>query len=208
MADLPYAAYLQAHAGELADKGDYDTLLFEGLDFSTAANGARFIECAFTGVAFGGIRFRECLFNDVWVQNSRWMGTDLVDSKWLDAEVVANVFAGVELFGSELRRVAFHQCKFDSINGRGSNMEDVQFVDCLLKDVDLSGATLSNVAFTGSRLNGVRLAKAQMDRVDLSGATALELTDGHGDLKGATISWSQLVDIAPMFANALGVAVK
>lgn len=208
MADLPYAAYLQAYRGELAGKADYDTILFDDLQFSTAADRARFIECAFTGVTFGDARFRECLFNDVWVHNSHWMGTDLVDSKWLDAELVANVFAGAEMFGSELRRVTFHQCKLDSVNARGLNLEDVRFIDCLLREVDLSGATLRNVEFTGSRLNGVRLAKAQMDQVDLSGATALQLTDGYDHLKGATISSVQLVELAPMFAHALGVAVN
>jgi len=49
--------------------------------------------------------------------------------------------------------------------------------------------------------------QALLTKVDLWGATRLEITIGYEALRGATISTAQLLDLAPMLAQALGVKV-
>lgn len=209
LADLPYASYLEPFRGQLASKGDYDTVHFDGCEFEDAqASGARFTESAFTSVAFAAGSCRGARLNDCWLHAVRWLGTDLVDADWLDVEVATSVLAGLEMHGAQLRRVTFYNCKFDSVNARTTNLRDVRFVDCLLRDVDFSGATLTNIAFPGSSMHGVRFKRAHMAKLDLRGATRMGIADGHDALNGAVISTPQLLDLAPMLAHVLGIAVQ
>ncbi|MFD8559675.1 pentapeptide repeat-containing protein [Streptosporangium canum] len=208
-ADLPYANHLEAFSGRLTSQGDYDTVVFEGEEFEEAeASNARFIECVFSSMTFTGGHYPRARFSDVWVHTVRWVGSELTETTWLDAEVIDSALAGVAMFGSQMRRVTFYNCKFDGVNARTVTLQDVAFVDCMLQEVDLAGATLTNVTFPGSVLERVRFDKAQMSKVDLRGAAALGITDGYDALKGATISSAQLLELAPMFAQILGVTVK
>lgn len=138
----------------------------------------------------------------------RWVGTDLADTDWLDGELIGCVLAGLEMFTARLHRVTFHRCKFESVNARAAKLRGVSFADCLLRDVDFSGAALTEVTFPGSALEGVRFGKARMAKVDLRDATRLEISDGHDALRGATITGGQLMELAPMFADALGITVR
>jgi uncharacterized protein YjbI with pentapeptide repeats len=207
--DLPYASHLVPFTGALVREGDYDTAHFDGGEFEGAeADGARFLECALSSVTFTGGSYRRARFNDVWLHTVRWVGADLAETSWLDSEIIASALAGVEIFGAELLRVTFHNCKFDSFNARAARLRNVSFVDCLLRDADFGGATLTDVTFPGSALDNVRFAGARMSGVDLRGATALGITEGFDAMKGATITSAQLLDLAPLFAGALGIAVK
>ncbi|WP_069815641.1 pentapeptide repeat-containing protein [Streptomyces sp. TP-A0874] len=209
LADLPYAEHLSPFRGRLEREQGHDSRHFDGGRFEDAdCGGSTFLECAFSSVTFTGGRFRRARFNDVWLHAVRWVGTDLVETDWLDAEVDSAALAGVQVFGARLRRVTFHNCKFDSVNVRGAHLRDVAFVDCLLRDVDLSGAVLTGVDFPGSTLERVRFGDARMAGVDLRDAAGLDIEAGHEALRGATISSAQLLDLAPVLAQALGIAVR
>ena len=207
LADLPYAAMLTPHSGGLAADGKYDTVQFSELTFDeqSAAN-ATFLECAFTQVSFQGGQLRRSRFSDVWLRDVRLTGTDLAETSWLDATIIGGVVAGVSAFGAQLRRVAFHGCKLDSVNFRGALLTEVSFHECLLRHVDFSGAKLTRTVFTESRLNESDFTGVTLDQVDLRGAE-LGLTIGPGSLRGAIITTAQLMDIAPLIAENLGIAV-
>ncbi|MGA4842894.1 pentapeptide repeat-containing protein [Streptomyces sp. G45] len=208
LADLPYAHRLEAFAGELEREGDHESVHFDGGDFVDLDGGdSVFIECAFSSVAFEGGRYRRSRFNDVWAHQTRWVGADLAETQWTDAEAGAGLLAGVELHGARLRRVVFHHCKFDSVNLRATELRDVAFVDCLLRDVDFGGAHLAGVDFPGTTLERVRFDNVTVDRADLSRAAALGISSGFDALRGATISGLQLVELAPALALTLGIEV-
>jgi uncharacterized protein YjbI with pentapeptide repeats len=208
LADLPYARHLEPLRGELETEGTYDTVHADDREFlEPRAGGARFVECAFTSVAFEGGRMRRARFNDVWCHTVRWVGTDLAESSWMDASVLSGMLAGVQSFGATLRRVTFSHCKLDSVNWRSAALREVRFEDCLLREVDFGEAALTDVSFPGSVLDGVRLRGARLRGVDLRGAAALGIADGVEALRGATIDQGQLLDLAPAFAQALGVTV-
>ncbi|WP_225846335.1 pentapeptide repeat-containing protein [Streptomyces sp. HPF1205] len=235
LSDLPYADLLRPYRGPLEIEGDYDTVHFDHRAFEPGgadepgepgeqgeqggpggrggrgrprATGSRFLESALTDCVLTDADLRNCRFNDVWVSATRFTGVSLADTDWLDSALLACSLAGVEAFGSVLRRVTFRRCKLDSVNLRSAGLHDVVFEDCVLREVDLAEATLDSVSFPGTRLERVRLGRATVKKADLRGATAIDLADGYEALRGALITSTQLLDLAPALAQTLGITVK
>jgi uncharacterized protein YjbI with pentapeptide repeats len=207
LADLPYADALTPHAGGLEPGYDYDTVHFDKDAFEASdASGARFLECAFTGVSFTDGRMRRCRFIDAWLKDPRFTLCDLAESSWSDTTIAGGVVAGVQAFDARLDRVVFAGCKLDSVNFREARLNGVTFADCLLRNVDFAGAKLKQTAFTGCRLTGTDFSRTSLDRVDLRGSE-LGLIVGADPLRGAIISSGQLASIAPVLAEALGIVV-
>ncbi|MCX4748844.1 pentapeptide repeat-containing protein [Kitasatospora sp. NBC_01287] len=209
LADQPYAHLLRPHPGPLRRDERYDTAHFERLDLEQVqAGGALFLECAFTDVTFSEAKLRQARFNETWWERCRLVASELVESEWQDTTVQGGLFAGVSAYGAQLRRMTVRQCKLESVNLRGAVLRDVVFEDCQLRDVDFGGAKLTGVSFPGSSLDEVRFGGATLARTDLRGASRLGLPDGHEGLRGAVISATQLIELAPQFAQALGVQVR
>ena len=208
LADLPFAAVLESHNGGLASSGDYDGVHFDQVSLAEPdAPSSRFIECAFTGVSFQGGKLQRARFSDVLLRDVRLVATGLGETQWTDVAVADSIAAGAELFGAKLRRVTFRRCKLDSVNFRGAAFTEVDFADCELSDVDFADATLTRVTFAGSRLARAEFSKVTMNGTDLRGAE-LGLIIDSGSLRGATISTAQLVSIAPVLAQTLGITVS
>jgi uncharacterized protein YjbI with pentapeptide repeats len=205
--DLPYAAALRPHRGGLAADGEYDAAHFDQIALEEAdARNAVFLECAFSRVTVQGGSLRQARFSDVWLRDARLMSADLVRSSWLDATFIDAVVAGVEAFGSTLRRVTFCGCKLDSVNFRDAKLTDVRFENCLLRAVDFGGATLARTVFAESQLKKVDFSKTSMDQVDLRGSE-LDIVAGPDSLRGAVIDSGQLAGIARALAEGLGIVV-
>jgi uncharacterized protein YjbI with pentapeptide repeats len=206
--DLPWAATLRPFSGELSPHGEYDGDHFSKLAFDqpSAAN-SRFLECALTGVTLRGGELRRSRLSDVWIEDSQLITTGLAETNWLDVTVSGALIAGSEAFGSGLRRVTFRNCKLDSVNFRDAGLTDVVFDGCQLLSPDFGGATLTRVSFGGSRLVQADLTRATLDQADLRGAE-LGLIIGPGSLQGAIISTGQLVTLAPVLAETIGIVVE
>jgi uncharacterized protein YjbI with pentapeptide repeats len=208
LADLPFAAALDRHDGDLSADGDYDTLLFERTEYEAPhAPNARFLDCALRQVSVTEGLLPRVNLRSVWMRDVRLTGTNLADSGWHDVTVIASSLAGLEVFGSELRQVVFSGCKLDSVNFRAARLTHVTFDSCVLRDVDFAGAALSQCSFPGSELVRADLSKVTMDRTDLRGAV-LGVTIDTESLRGAIISSGQLALAAPVLAKALGIIVE
>ncbi|MEU5883414.1 pentapeptide repeat-containing protein [Spirillospora sp. NPDC047279] len=209
LAEVPHAEWLTDHDGVWSPDGDHDTVLFQGLDLSgVQAGGSRFMECAFTGVSLEGGGLRAARFLDVWAHELRFVGTDLTETEWQDAALIGSILAGTRAPGARLARVVFQGCKLDSVNFRDATLTDVTFRDCLLRDVDFGAARLTRTCFPGSRLDKTVLAGATLDQVDLRGADHLGITVDPRTIRGAIVSPAQLLDLAPLLADALGITVE
>jgi uncharacterized protein YjbI with pentapeptide repeats len=208
VADLPFAAALTPHAGGLAARGDYDGVHFDQLSFDEPqAASSEFIECAFTGVSFQGGRLPKARLRDVLMRDVRLIATSMGESHWADVVVAESIAAGTEVFGAELRRVTFRGCKLDSVNFRGAALTEVTFARCELRDVDFAGATLTRTAFPGSRLAKTDFTNVTMNKTDLRDAE-LGIIIGPDSLRGATVSTGQLVYLAPVLAETMGITVS
>ncbi|HEV2376955.1 MAG TPA: pentapeptide repeat-containing protein [Streptosporangiaceae bacterium] len=208
LSDLPFADALTVHSGDLEPNGDFDCVHFDQLELGDIDESrARFLECAFTQVSFGETRLRNATFNSVWLRDVRMTATVAAEGFWTDCVLTGCALAGVEAFGIKLRRVTLRGCKLDSVNFRGADLTEVTFDNCILRDVDFSGATLTRSAFPGSRLASTNFTKVTLDAVDLRGAD-LGLIIDPGAMRGAIISPTQLADMAPLLAEALGITVS
>ena len=206
--DLPFAPFLEPWDGKLLADARYDTVHFDAAELEApVATGARFIESALTSTTFDGGSFRLSRWSDVWMKAVRWIGTDLSGTDWMDVEITGSVFAGTTVYDAQLRRVVIRESKADSVNLRGSRLQEVSFVDCQLSHLDFAGATLTDVTFEGCELHGAAFDNAHLKNVDFRHAHELAITSGYDALKGATISTSQLVNLAPALAQVLGISV-
>jgi uncharacterized protein YjbI with pentapeptide repeats len=208
VADLPFAGVLTPHAGGLTSGTAYDCVRFDQLSFDEPqAASSQFIECALTGVTFQGGRLAKAQLRDVLMRDVRLIATGLGESHWTDVTVAESIAAGAEVFGAELRRVTFRGCKLDSVNFRGSTLNEVTFAGCELRDVDFAGATLTRAAFPGSRLARTDFTNVTMDKTDLRGAE-LGVIIGPDSLRGSCVSTGQLVYLAPVLAETMGITVS
>lgn len=206
--DLPYFSYLQAEEAVPESGADYDTALFTGHDWTdTSLGNLRCTESAFVSVNFGPADLRRSRFNDVWLRGCQLNGTDLAETNWLDAEFVTSVLAGTALFDAQLVRARFFGCKLVGTNLRGATLREVSFVNCTMRDVDFGEAKLTDVTFPGSTISGLRFDRAEASKVDFRTASELDLHSGHDSLRGTRITSTQLLDLAPAFAHAMGIKV-
>lgn len=207
--DLPYARFLQPLDEDPEPEGDYDCVRVDDREYKEIdVRAARFNESALSRLTFAGGTFAHTRFTSVWLRQVAMTGTSVSGTSWLDGDVVESVWAGVEAIGSDVRRMTFENCKFDAVNWRSATLHEVTFRDCVLRDNDFGEAALSSVTFPGSRVEGLLLHRARLERVDLRAAVSLSVAGGLESMRGATISRTQLFDLAPTFAAALGVTVK
>jgi uncharacterized protein YjbI with pentapeptide repeats len=208
LADLPYAAVLQPNTSGLRPHGEYDCEHFDKLSLEDpAAASARFLECAFTGVTMRGGQFRRARFIDAWLQDMQLVTTGLAETSWQDVTITGAVLAGTEAYGAQLSRVTLRGCKLDSVNFRDASLTDVTLDGCLLRDVDFGGASLTRTVFTDCRLEKTDLSRVTLDQVDLRGAE-LGIIIGPDSLRGAIVTTGQLVMLAPLLADSLGITIS
>jgi uncharacterized protein YjbI with pentapeptide repeats len=208
LADLPFASALTPAPAGLTAGEQYDGAHFDQAELADQdGSGSHFLECALTRLTLSGCRLTQAQFADVWLQDVRLISAGLARTSWRDVTFTGAVIAGAEAFGSLLRRVRFDRCKLDSVNFRDCDLTDVTFDNCVLRNVDFSSARLTRVCFPGSKLAATTLVKVTLDRVDLRGAE-LGLTVDPPALRGAIVSTSQLLDLAPLLADSIGIIVK
>jgi uncharacterized protein YjbI with pentapeptide repeats len=208
LADLPFAAALTRSPAALAAGEQYDGVHFDQAELTGAdGSGSHFLECALTRLTLSDCQLTQAQFADVWLQDVRLISTGLTRTSWRDVTFTGAVIAGAEAFGSLLRRVRFDRCKLDSVNFRDCDLTEVTFDNCVLRNVDFSSARLTRVAFPDSKLAATTLVKVTLDRVDLRGAE-LGLTVDPTALRGAIMSTAQLLDLAPLLADSIGIIVK
>ena len=200
---------LTPHSGEpLATHGDYDAVSFTDLDLSAQnANNAKLLDCALVGCRADGLQLRRARLVDTLVADLQATTIDLAESVWRDSLVSGGRIGAATASSAKLARVRFRGLKLDFLNLRGATLQDVVFQDCLLGEVDASDAQLTDVDFSGSRLDSFGVRNATLKRVDLSGAT-LKTLSGLDHLRGAIVSAVQVIDLAPLLADHLGIVIS
>jgi len=133
--------------------------------------------------------------------------TKFPESSWRRVSIDAGRCIGMQLANSTLRDIDFKNSKLDMVNFRFSHLENVGFDGCTLNDVDFYDARLKNVEFVNCTINGITFASARMNNVDISKST-VEGIKGINSLRGVTISYDQLMQLAPSFAAEAGIKVK
>jgi uncharacterized protein YjbI with pentapeptide repeats len=113
---------------------------------------------------------------------------------------------GADLPEASIRDVTFDECRLDLVGLRHAKLERVVFRDCRMSECDLYGASLKDVLFERCELREATFSECKVQRVelrscDLAGARGVEA------LRGARLTWNDVVENAAVFASALGLEI-
>jgi hypothetical protein len=113
---------------------------------------------------------------------------------------------GLALSEAVLRDVTLKDCRIDLASFAFARLARVTFECCLLAQADFIEAELESVRFHGCDLSrasfrGARLKGCEFRRSDLSGIQGAE------GLRGAAMEWPDIVEMAGVWAAALGIEV-
>jgi uncharacterized protein YjbI with pentapeptide repeats len=140
-------------------------------------------------------------------KNVDFSGSKFPNSSWRNVQILSSRCGGVQMQHSSLKNVKIMHSKLEIANFRYCKLENVLFEGCLLDDIDFYGSTLKNVEFKDCTISLITFAAAKMNNVDLTNST-IESINGLSSIKGATISYDQLLQFAPNLAAEAGIKVK
>jgi uncharacterized protein YjbI with pentapeptide repeats len=162
---------------------------------------ARMTRVDFSQVHVARFDVLDCVFDSCNFTTSKFP-----ESSWHRVLVNGARCSGLQMTNGIIRNVRFKNCKLEMVNFRLSRLENVIFEDCVIDDVDFYDAKLKNIEFINCSINEITFASARMVHVDISKST-VEGIRGINSLKGVSISYDQLMQLAPAFATEAGLKV-
>ena len=190
---------------ELRSRGGFDGQRFVDGDLSGCrVSGSHFVECELNQLRAAEIDLRSTRWHEVRIEQSNFAVCKLSGSEFKDVEIVDSRLGAVEWYDSKLQSVRFEGCRFDWMNLRSSQLNDVLFTNCVISELDLYEAILNRTSFQECRIDSLNLGSAKLADVDFRGADLRRITELDG-LRGATLSPSQIVELAEVFAEHLGI---
>jgi uncharacterized protein YjbI with pentapeptide repeats len=200
---------LSPFTGErLEERADYDGTAFNDLDLAGQdARDARFAECRFERCNLDGTRLPRVRLLDSRLIEVRGASVDLADSTWRGSSMEGARLGAVTLTGAAWADVRVERCKLGFVNLADARLEDVTFRESAIETLDLRLAQVRTVSFVDCSVDELNVSGASLAGLDLSGARLRSLV-GVESLRGAIVSREQLVDLAPLFAEQLGIDVR
>jgi uncharacterized protein YjbI with pentapeptide repeats len=162
---------------------------------------------------------------------ARWVSIDVSESRLEqlrldDCTLGSCNLANLQARGASLTRVSIEGCRLTGIDLpealiqdltiRGSRIDlasfsfsrlaRVTFDDCLLTQATFLDAQLDSVRFHGCDLSHADFRGAQIHRCEFRGNNLTGL-QGVQNLRGAAMEWADIIDMAGVWAAALGIEV-
>ena len=168
--------------------------------------GGSYIEAALDGADLFGAQLPKLsithgLLADCNLSNVRAHGADLARVAFERCRLT-----GIELTEGTLQDLTFRGCKLDMASFGFARLARVRFEDCVMTGTDFLETRLDSVVFDGCDLSGADLRGATLKRCELRGCTLEELR-GVERLRGAAMEWHRIVEMAGVWAAALGIEV-
>ncbi len=113
---------------------------------------------------------------------------------------------GLALPEATLSDVTLRDCRIDLASFGFSRLARVTFEDCLLTQADFLEAQLEDVRFHRCDLTGADFRGAHLHCCEFRRSTLADL-QGVPNLRGAALEWSDIVELAGVWAAALGIDV-
>ena len=113
---------------------------------------------------------------------------------------------GAELAEATLTDVTFGECRIDLVGLRHARLERVVFRDCRMSECDFYGSSLKDVLFERCELREATFSTCMLGRVELRGCD-LAGVRGAEALRGARMTWNDVIENAALFATTLGIEV-
>jgi len=168
------------------------------------------------GVTLDSVRLGDCDLSESRMEHLRIVHGELGGCNLANLQARGATFAnvaiersrltGIDLAEAALSDVTIRDCRVDLASFRAARLERVTFADCVLAQTDFLDARLDSVRFHGCNLSeadlrGARLRTCELRRNDLTGLQGVE------SLRGAALEWSDILDMAGVWAAALGIEV-
>jgi len=174
---------------------------------SAELNKKSFSETRLTKVDFTQVNVPKFDVTDCDFKVCNFTASKFPESSWHRVSIDGARCSGLQITNGLLKNVDFRNCKLEMVNFRFSRLENVAFEDCVINDVDFYDAQLKNVEFVNCTINKVTFASARMMSVDIS-KSSIEGINGVNSLRGVTMSYDQLMQIAPAFALEAGIKIS
>jgi uncharacterized protein YjbI with pentapeptide repeats len=113
---------------------------------------------------------------------------------------------GAELAEATLTDVTVEECRLDLVGVRHAQLERVVFRDCRMGECDFYGSSLKDVLFERCELREATFSTCNLQRVEFRGCD-LAGARGAEALRGARMTWNDVIENAALFATALGIEV-
>ena len=196
------------------------------LDDATVEAEASFLEVELSGDSWPGVEAKDVSFKAsrlanvdlsgavlerLWLSHCELSGCDLANlqataARVQKARIADSRMTGIAFAEATLSDVTFRGCRIDLAAFGFAQLERVTFADCVLAQSDFLETRLEHVRFhdcdlTGADFRGARLQACELRRCNLSG---IEHVSG---LRGASLEWPSIVELAGVWAAELGIGV-
>lgn len=166
-----------------------------------------FYEVKFSNVLAESAALQKISIIDSKLESCNLSAVKLTDSLWQRVEVSDSRLSGVIWYDAIIKDVSFINCKIDLANFRATKFKNVMFKDCVLTKSDWQSAQLSSVIFDTCNIDEMDVSNCSMNNVDLRSCEFIILKGLRG-LAKATLSRQQLIMLAPIFADELGIIIE
>lgn len=206
---MSFAVQNQSQPLELTLKSgdEYSNLRVSTVRTITSAKGVYFKACQLVSVDLSTLSLPQLTLRECLVSNSEAAGLDC-NSGFFEHSTFRNTRAsGVQMYESKQKYVTYNDCKLDLANFSGSQLKKVRFENCLLYNVDFTNVLFDGVTFMGCELEKTNFSNARVKGLDLRSSRLSEVI-GSASLKGALVTYDQLLELAPSLAQDIGLVIK
>jgi uncharacterized protein YjbI with pentapeptide repeats len=206
--EIPARGHAPFDGDALGADQDYEAVAFTDRDLAgQVADDSRFLDCRLERCCVDGLSLRRTRIVESALSNVHGTSVDLADSTWRDSRMTGGRLGAAMLTGADWNGVRIRGSRLGFVDLAGAVLEDVVFEGCAIGSMDVRSARLRSVAFVDCTVDELDVAGATLSKVDLSRA-ALRSLVGVQSLRGAIVSHAQLLDLAPLLAAQLGLAVR
>jgi uncharacterized protein YjbI with pentapeptide repeats len=198
--ELPPAAPPDVEDGVATREG----VRVEGTPELAGLRGLTFYECDLDGLSLPGQRVALRLVDSVATR------LDLANARFATLEVMRSTLGGSRLVGTAVagtwRDVVVTDSLLDFASLRGCKAHRLELRACSLREADFGGAELDSVLLHTCDLTRAELGAACFRAGELVGCTLAGVRGVEG-LRGVRMPLEDVVPIAPLLADALGIGL-
>lgn len=160
------------------------------------------VRCDLDGASFARARIRGSLVDDI-----RADTIDLADATLDEVIISGSRLGAVVATAGSWTDVRVRATRLNLLDLRGATVDTLVLEDCVIDELDLSGAHARSLRLAGTSVETLTVEEARLERVDLRGGR-IGTVRGVAGLRGAILGAGQLLELAPVLAAHLGVAVR
>ncbi|MEV7231111.1 pentapeptide repeat-containing protein [Polymorphospora sp. NPDC051019] len=192
---------------DLDTEAGYERLGFVDLDLSgRRAEAVEFTQCRMRHTTLAGTTLSRARLTDCLVESGDWANLRMPSATLLRVRAADSRMTGFALVDAVARDVVFEACRMDLSGWRFTRFTAVRFEGCNLTGADFTGADLGGAAFVGCDLTGARFDNATMTGTRFRDCVLLDVA-GVTSWRGAVVEAADLIQLAHVFAAALGVRI-